>query len=83
MRNLFALGRGQGFRASTPTFQASLAAKRDGGRVFIWIYGDCGRLILDLAGEDIAYQLTELDGVAGSGNALCCHARIMARKTVG
>ena len=40
------------------------------------------RDILNLPGQDVAYQLAELDGIARAGKA-SCHAGIMARNTDG
>ena len=37
-------------------------------------------MIFYLARQDIAYQLAKLDGITGAGEALVCHAGIMARK---
>jgi hypothetical protein len=37
-----------------------------------WVWRRFGA-VFDLAGEDIAYQLAELDGIAGAAKALCCH----------
>ena len=66
--------------ARPSALQAALAAKSYGGRVFVRIRGGSGLFILDLAGEDIADQLAKLDGVARAGEAVRCHAGIMAWK---
>ena len=42
----------------------------DGGLI---LGGITGRAVFDLAGENVADQLAELDRIAGALKALCCH----------
>lgn len=65
-----ALCRCEGIGASATALQAALATKGDGGGVFGRIDGSGGRTVLDLAGENVAYQLAKLDGIAGAAQAI-------------
>ncbi len=47
--------------------------------IFLRVWGLFGGAILNLAGQDIAYQLSKLDGIAGSLQALGCHGGRMPR----
>jgi hypothetical protein len=64
--------------AGASALESTLAAKLDGGGVFVRIDSAVWRLIFDLARENVADQLAELDGIAGACKAFGCHARIIA-----
>ena len=77
-RNFLAFFGRERIGAGAATLQAALAAKSDGGRVFVRIVGAIRRAVFDLAGENVADQLSELDGIVRAFEAGGCHARIMA-----
>jgi hypothetical protein len=66
--------------AGPAALQAALAAQRDGRLIFARIFWGYRRFVFDLASQNIAYQLAELDGVAGARKAIFCHDGIMAWK---
>jgi hypothetical protein len=68
------LGWRQRIGARSSTLQSALASQGDGGGVFVWIGDDIRRAVLDLAGENVAYQLAKLYWVAWAGKAFVCHA---------
>jgi hypothetical protein len=57
-------------RAGRTTLQAAFAAQGHRGRVFAFVGFGGERLVFDLAGEDIPYELAELGGIAGTWEAL-------------
>jgi hypothetical protein len=57
-------------RPRLAALEATLAPKGDGCGVFVGVGGGIWRAVFDLAGEYVAYQLAELDGIAGAGKAL-------------
>lgn len=63
-----------GRRPPRPPFPLPGNSKSDGGGVFVGVCGNIRRTIFDLAGENVAYQLAELNRVAGAGKAFVCHA---------
>src|ERR1700722_15912090 len=80
LSDLLTLGWRQRISSGSTALQSALAAKRHGGRVFVRVGRGRDSAILDLAGEDIADQLSELDGIARAGKAFDCHAPIMPWK---
>ncbi len=77
-RNFLAFFGRQRIGAGATTLQSALAAQGDGGGVFVRIIGASRRAVFDLASENVADQLSELDGIAGAFEACGRHARIMA-----
>jgi hypothetical protein len=52
------------------TLQPTFAAKGYGCLILVMVFGAIRRAVFDLAGENITYEFTKLDGVAGTGKAL-------------
>ena len=69
LRYLFTLFWCHGIGAGAAPF----AAQFDCGLIFGGIGGVIRGAVFDLTGENIADQLAELDGIPGTGKALCCH----------
>jgi hypothetical protein len=59
-----------GCRTSGTAFQATFTAQGNSGLVFGGIFVGA---VLDPTGEDIAYQLAELYGIARARESLVCH----------
>ena len=65
------------FGPSFSTLQSTFATKRDGRLILICILGSTRRAVFDLPGENISDQLTELNRITRTAQALFCHANIM------
>ena len=74
LRDFLALFGGERFASGASALQPAFAAQGDGGGVLVRIGGGIRRAVLDLAGENVAYELGKLDRVARAGESLICHA---------
>lgn len=73
LRDFFAFGRREGVGAGPTALQATLAAQLDSGSILGGVFGAIRCSVFDLAGQNIADQLGELNGIARALKALCCH----------